>query len=95
MSRKFFKVTCILSVILFFLLILFTLFSWFLANVGGVLFLMLTLGALNFVGISLPEFLENFVGSPLFYVFLVDILAFLGSVTGLILVKKPPKQPVS
>lgn len=94
MSRKPFQILCIVSVILFFLLVLFTLFIWFLVNVGGALFLAV-MGHSSMEGMPLSEFLSNFIGSPMFYIFLADILAFIISVTGLTMTKKVPKKSES
>ena len=89
-SRKLFKLLCILSVAVFVLLVLFALLCWLLVNMGGVLFLMLTMGQaeVQVGGITLAQLLENFVGSPLFYAYVVDILAFAVSVTGLTILNK-------
>lgn len=91
MGRKGFKILCITSVVLFFLLILITIFAWLMVNVAGAL---LTTVMFHETAQAMPlaKFLENFVGSPMFYIFLADILAFAVSVIGLTAVKKPPKQ---
>ena len=87
MPRKFWKWVLGISIALLILLILFTVFIWMLANVSGILFYMLSMGnaPVQIGGISFGEFMSNFVGSPIFFVYLADIIAL---VTAAIMLRK-------
>ena len=90
MQRKAWKWVFGLSLAGWILLILFTFGLWILMNVGSVLFRMLFIldEDMTVHGISLAAFLSNFVGSPLFYVYLADGAALLISAAVLIVTKK-------
>ena len=72
------------------LLLLLTIGIWVLVNVGGVLFLLLSMGSedIRVSGISLAEFLENFVGSPMFYIYMADLAVLLCSAVVLGITRK-------
>lgn len=72
------------------LLILFTIGTWIFLNVGSVLMYMLTMGSeeINMSGISFGEMMSNFVGSPLFYMYLIDVAILITSLVGLIFTRK-------
>lgn len=72
------------------LLVLFTIGLWILTNVGGVLIRILFILDEDFQvhGISLAEFMRNFVGSPLFYAYLVDLVALVSSSVALTVTRK-------
>ena len=67
---------------------------WFLANVGAVLFRMVFILDEDMIvsGISFAEMMSNFVGSPLFYAYVVDLTVLLVGMIGLIVTKKKYKR---
>lgn len=71
-------------------LVILTFGLWILANVGAVLFRMVLIldEDLTVSGIPFAAFMANFVGSPLFYAYLVDLAAMITGAIGLILTKK-------
>ena len=74
-----------------FLLILFTIGVWAVANAAGALFAVLLMPNENVhiqQGIPFGDFMANFVGSPLFYIYLVDVAVLLGSIIALIVTRK-------
>ena len=87
MKRKVWKWIFGLSLAGFILLVVFTFGVWVLFNVVGALFLTL-MGNTEINAIPFADFMSNFVGSPLFYMYLVDIVALLTSVVGLVATKK-------
>ena len=90
MKRSLWVWTFWISLAVLIMLILFTIGIWILVNIGGILFIMLSMGSedIQVGGISLAKFLENFVGSPLFYIYLVDLTALIGSIVGLIVTRE-------
>ena len=87
MHRKAWKWLLGISIGVLVLLILLTLGAWVLFNIGGAIALSL-MGNTEITAIPFGEFMSNFVGSPMFYVYLVDIFALLASIVGLAATKK-------
>ena len=94
MNRKVWKWIFWVSLIVLILLILFTVGLWALANVGAVLFRLVFIldEDMQVSGISFAEFISNFVGSPLFYCYVTDLAALLGSSAALIITRKPQTE---
>ena len=67
---------------------------WIFANVGAVLFRMVFIldADMTVSGIPFATLMENFVGSPLFYAYVVDLIVLLTGITGLTVTKKEKKQ---
>ena len=82
-----------ISAILLILLVIFTYGLWIMANVGVALMRIVFIldEDLQLSGIPFSRFMENFVGSPLFYVYLADTTVLLGSVILWIAKRKPNK----
>lgn len=87
MHRKAWKWLLGISIGVLILLVLFTLGIWVLLNIGGAIVLSL-MGNTEITAIPFGEFMSNFVGSPMFYVYLVDIFALLASIVALAATKK-------
>lgn len=87
MHRKAWKWLLGISIGVLILLVLFTLGIWVLLNIGGAIALSL-MGNTEITAIPFGEFMSNFVGSPMFYVYLVDIFALLASIVALATTKK-------
>ena len=70
MKKSVWRTICIISIVLSILLALFHVGIFVLAQVGGVLLLLLTLNpeTTQLHPITWSEFFANFVGSPLFYI---------------------------
>ena len=79
-----------LSIVVLVLLVLFIFGAWALLNICGALFLTL-LGNAEITAISFPAFVENFIGSPIFYIFLMDFAALFGALIMLIVTRKRHK----
>ena len=79
-----------ISLTLLVLLVIFTIGLWALANAGAVLFRLLFIldEDLEVHGIPFTEFMSNFVGSPLFYIYLIDVTALVASVVALVIMRK-------
>ena len=93
MKRTVWKWLLGISIVVLVLLILFTLVVWALVNMGGAVMLaLLSSGTANtevqFRGMSMAELLKNFVGSPMFYLYLGDLAMLAGAITMLIVTKK-------
>ena len=82
-----------ISAILLTLLVIFTYGLWIMANVGVALMRIVFIldEDLQLSGIPFSRFMENFVGSPLFYVYLADTAVLLGSAIVWIAKRKPNK----
>ena len=67
-------------------LVLFTFFSWALFGATSIFFHTLTAESGNIPSeeLSLAGFLSNFVGSPLFYMYLADLSILVLSIVGLV-----------
>lgn len=87
MNRSVWKWLLGISLVILVLLILFTIAAWFLVNVGGALFLTL-LGNTEIHAMPFGAFMANFVGSPLFYVYMADLVLLLCSIVVLIATRK-------
>lgn len=73
------------------LLILFTFAVWILLNlVGGMLLTLM--GNQTVTGMTLSQFLANFIGSPISYVYLADLIFLAISTLFLILSRKTEKK---
>ena len=87
MKRKVWKWLLGISIAVLVLLVLFTLFLWAMFNACGALFMAMQ-GNLEFHAVSFAEFMSNFVGSPLFYIYLADLVVLLSSIVALIVTWK-------
>ena len=90
MKRKAWKWIFGLSLAGLVLLVVFTFGLWILANVGAVLFRLVFIldEDMTVSGIPFHAFMSNFVGSPLFYMYLVDVSALLASIVALVVTRK-------
>ena len=81
MTLKFWKRTFWISAIFLILLIIFTYGLWIMANVGAALMRIVFIldEDLQLSGIPFAKFMENFVGSPLFYMYIADLTVLLCS----------------
>ena len=82
MKRKAWKWLFGISLALLVLLSLFTVGIWVLLNIGGAILLAL-MGNQEIHAMPMADYLSNFVGSPMFYIYLVDVVALLASIVGL------------
>ena len=75
-------------------LVLFTFFSWALFGATTIFFHTLTAegGDISSEELSLAGFLSNFVGSPLFYMYVADVLVLLCSSVALIITRRQSKS---
>lgn len=87
MNRKVWKWLLGISIAVLILLVLLTLGIWVLLNIGGAILLSL-MGNTEITAIPFGEFMSNFVGSPMFYIYLVDIFALLASIVGMVTTNK-------
>ena len=90
MKRSVWKWLLGISIAVFVLLVLLTLGIWVLANVGGVLIRLVFIldEDLQVSGIPFAAVMENFVGSPMFYAFVADLVVLVISVIALIFTGK-------
>ena len=90
MKRTLWKWLFGISLAVLILLVLFTVAAWLLVNVGGALLAMLLILAedVQINAISFSVFLANFVGSPLFYIYLADLAVLISSSVALFLTRK-------
>ena len=90
MKRSVWKWLLGISIAVFVLLVLLTLGIWVLANVGGVLIRLVFIldEDLQVSGIPFAAVMENFVGSPMFYAFVADLVVLVTSVIALIFTGK-------
>lgn len=93
MKRTVWKWLFGISLILLFLLMLFTVGLWAMTNAAGVLFALLFMLSEDVSVSAIPfgEFMKNFVGSPLFYIYLADLAVLLGSIIALTVTRKIKK----
>ena len=87
MKRKAWKWLFGISLVLLVLLILFTIGIWVLLNIGGAILLTL-MGNQEISAIPMADFLSNFVGSPMFYIYLADLVVLLTSAVALVITRK-------
>lgn len=87
MNRSVWKWLFGISIGVLVLLILFTFGIWVLFNIGGAIFLTL-LGHTQIDAVSFAEFTSNFVGSPMFYIYMVDLAVLLCSAVVLVITRK-------
>ena len=75
-------------------LVLFTIFSWALFGASAMFFQALTAesGNTSSEGLSLTDYFSDFMGSPMFYMYLVDVFVLLGSSVALLAMKHPSKS---
>lgn len=90
MSRKTWKRIFWICLFGLILLMVFTLGLWAMANATGVLLRLLFILDEDMMvsGIPFGVFMSNFVGSPLFYLYLVDGVSLLASIVGLVFMRK-------
>ena len=87
MNRKVWKWLLGISIAVLILLVLLTLGIWVLLNIGGAILLSL-MGNTEITAIPFGEFMSNFVGSPMFYIYLVDLIVLMGASLMLMISKK-------
>lgn len=90
MKRKAWKWIFGISLVVLVLLILFTIGIWVLLNIGGAILLAL-MGNQEISAMPMADFLSNFVGSPMFYIYMADLVVLLSSVAVLIATRKKNK----
>ena len=73
------------------LLILFTIGAWVLLNIGGAILLAL-MGQQEIHAMPMSDFLSNFVGSPMFYIYMADLAVLLSSAVILFVTRKKMKS---
>ena len=76
-----------ISLVVLALLILFTFGAWLFTNIGSAILLTL-MGNTELHTMPFSVFMTNFVGSPMFYIYLADLAVLLCSVTALVITKK-------
>ena len=83
-----------ISIGLLITLILFTFVSWALWGATGVFFYALSTenGSISPEELSLTGFFSNFIGSPMFYMYLADVLVLLCSLVALIIIRQQSKS---
>ena len=87
MNRKVWKWLLGISIAVLILLVLLTLGIWVLLNIGGAILLSL-MGNTEITAIPFGEFTSNFVGSPMFYIYLADLIVLMGASLMLMITKK-------
>jgi len=87
MNRKVWKWLLGISIGVLILLVLLTLGIWVLLNIGGAVLLSL-MGNTEITAIPFGEFMSNFVGSPMFYIYLADLIVLMGASLMLMITKK-------
>lgn len=90
MKRKIWKRIFVASLVLLVMLMVFTILLWGMANAAGVLLRLLFIldEDMEVHGIPFAEFMSNFVGSPLFYVYVADLVVLAAGTIGLAATKK-------
>ena len=90
MKRSTWKKIMTASIIILVLLIMFTIGLWALANAAGILLRLLFIldEEMEYSGMPFSVFMANFVGSPLFYVYMADLAALTTSAIALFLTRK-------
>ena len=87
MMRSVWKWTLGISIGVLILLVVLTFGIWVLLNIGGAILLTL-MGNQEITAMPMAEFFSNFVGSPMFYIYITDLLVLLSSVVALIVTRK-------
>ena len=90
MKRSTWKKIMTASLIILVLLMIFTVGLWALANAAGILLRLLFIldEDMEVTGMPFSVFMANFVGSPLFYVYMADLAALTASAIALFLTRK-------
>ena len=90
MKRSAWKWILGISIVGLVLLVIFTIGLWALANAGAVLMRLVFIldEDLELHSIPFADFMANFVGSPLFYVYMADLAALFTSAAALIVTRK-------
>ena len=90
MKRRAWKWIFGISLTLLILLVLFTIVLWGLANAAGVLLRLLFILDEDMEISMMPfsVFMSNFVGSPLFYIYIADLATLVPSAVALAVTKK-------
>ncbi len=76
-----------ISIAVLVLLVLLTFGIWVMLNIGGAILLTL-MGNQEISAIPMADFLSNFVGSPMFYIYLADLVVLLTSAVALVITRK-------
>ena len=76
-----------ISIAVLVLLLLLTFGIWVMLNIGGAILLTL-MGNQQISAIPMADFLSNFVGSPMFYIYLADLVVLLTSAVALVITRK-------
>lgn len=87
MKRKAWKWIFGISLVGLILLALFTVWIWVMLNVCGALLLTL-MGNQEIHAMPMVDFLSNFVGSPMFYIYMADLVVLLTSAVALVITRK-------
>ena len=87
MKRSVWKWLFGISLVLLVLLILFTIGIWVLVNIAGAILLSL-MGNQEIHAMPMSDFFANFVGSPMFYIYMADLAVLLSSVVALVVTRK-------
>ncbi len=91
MSRVMFKWLLGISLTILIVLATFSIFIWLLANVAGaftVALMQVKDDGLSFNAIAFKEFFIGFIGSPMFWIMVVDSAILLASIVGLVVKRK-------
>jgi hypothetical protein len=90
MNRKVWKWLFGISVGVLILLVLLTFGFWVLVNIGGAILLSL-MGNTEIAAMPFSVFMSNFVGSPMFYIYLADLIVLMGASLMLMITKQRQK----
>ena len=91
MKRTVWKWLLGISTGLLVLLFLFTIGFWILFNISGALLLTI-MGNAEIHAVPFSAFMSNFVGSPLFYIYIADLAVLLSSIIVLVMTRTKNKQ---
>ena len=87
MNRSIWKWIFGISLIALVLLLMLTFGIWVLLNIGGAILLAL-MGNQEITAMPMGKFLSNFIGSPMFYIYLADLVVLLSSTVALIVTRQ-------
>jgi hypothetical protein len=90
MNRKVWKWLFGISVGVLILLVLLTFGFWVLVNIGGAILLSL-MGNTEIAAMPFSVFMSNFFGSPMFYIYLADLIVLMGASLMLMITKQRQK----
>ncbi len=87
MTRKICKITLAVSIILLILIAIFAVGIYCLSSVAAIFIAEMDPETFTYREMSFSEFFGNFIGSPMFYVTVLDVAALVGSAVGLAVTK--------